>query len=61
MPLMPGTGPEKVYKITQDKVLNELAAIEFSNGADFAQVVEEPIIINGSPGSGAVGAAFRGV
>ncbi len=39
---------EKRTEVTQDKVLNELAAIAFSNGSDFAQVIEEPIIINGS-------------
>ncbi|SHO46781.1 terminase small subunit [Anaerocolumna xylanovorans] len=33
--------------ITADQVLNELAMIAFANGADFAQVVEEPIIVNG--------------
>jgi phage terminase small subunit len=38
---------EKRTEITQDKVLNELAAIAFANGTDFAQVVEEPIIVNG--------------
>ncbi len=39
---------EKRTEITQDKVLNELAAIAFSNGSDFAQVVDEPMIVNGS-------------
>lgn len=39
---------EKRTEITQDKVIKELAAIAFSSGSDFAQVVEEPIIINGS-------------
>ncbi len=39
---------ERRTEITQDKVLNELAAIAFSNGSDFAQVVDEPIIISGS-------------
>ncbi len=39
---------EKRTEITQDKVLNELAAIAFSSGADFAQVVDEPMIVNGS-------------
>jgi phage terminase small subunit len=38
---------EKRTEITQDKVLNELAAIAFSNGSDFAQVVEEPMIVEG--------------
>jgi len=33
--------------ITADQVLNELAMIAFANGTDFAQVVEEPIIVNG--------------
>lgn len=35
---------EKRTEITQDKVLNELAAIAFAKGTDFAQIVEEPII-----------------
>jgi phage terminase small subunit len=39
---------EKRTEITQDKVLAELAAIAFAKGSDFAQVVEEPIIQNGS-------------
>lgn len=39
---------EKRTEITQDKVIKELAAIAFANGVDFAQVVEEPLIINGS-------------
>lgn len=39
---------EKRTEITQDTVLKELAAIAFANGSDFAQVVEEPVIINGS-------------
>ncbi|HHV13219.1 MAG TPA: terminase small subunit [Clostridiales bacterium] len=39
---------ERRTEITQDKVLNELAAIAFSSGADFAQVVDEPILVNGS-------------
>lgn len=34
-------------EITQDKVLQELAAIAFSNGSDFAEVVEEVITVNG--------------
>lgn len=38
---------EKRTEITQDMVLKELAAIAFSNGSDFAQVVEEKIIIHG--------------
>ena len=38
---------EKRTEITQDKVLNELAAIAFSNGSDFAQVIDEPMIVNG--------------
>jgi phage terminase small subunit len=29
-------------------VLKELAAIAFTNGSDFAQVVHEPMIVNGS-------------
>lgn len=49
---------EKRTEITQDKVLKELAAIAFAKGSDFAQVVEEPLIINGSyvldPDTGAV-------
>lgn len=36
-------------EITQDKVLQELAMIAFSNGTDFAKVVEKPIILNGIP------------
>lgn len=36
-------------EITQDKVLQELATIAFSNGTDFAKVVEKPIIMNGIP------------
>jgi phage terminase small subunit len=39
---------EKRTEITQDKVLSELAAIAFANGSDFAKVVDEPMIINGS-------------
>ncbi len=39
---------EKRTEITQDKVLKELAAIAFSSGADFAQVIDEPMIVNGS-------------
>lgn len=39
---------EKRTEITQDFVLKELFAIASANGSDFAQVVEEPIIINGS-------------
>ncbi|WMJ85483.1 terminase small subunit [Anaerocolumna sp. MB42-C2] len=38
---------EKRTEVTQDKVLNELAAIAFAKGSDFAQVVEEPIILHG--------------
>jgi phage terminase small subunit len=38
---------EKRTEITQDKVLNELAAIAFAKGSDFAQVVDEPIISDG--------------
>ncbi len=38
----------KRMEITQDQVIKELAAIAFSNGADYAQVVSEPIIVNGS-------------
>jgi len=37
---------EKRTEITQDMVLRELAAIAFSNGSDFAEVVEEPLIVN---------------
>lgn len=36
-------------EITQDKVLQELATIAFSNGTDFAKVVERPISVNGVP------------
>lgn len=39
---------EKRTEITQDFVLKELYAIASANGSDFVQVVEEPIIINGS-------------
>lgn len=39
---------EKRTEISQDMVLKELAAIAFSNGSDFAKVVDEPILINGS-------------
>lgn len=38
---------EKRTEITQDMVLKELAAIAFTKGTDFAQVVEEPIIKGG--------------
>lgn len=38
---------EKRTEITQDKVLNELANIAFANGTDFAQVVDEPMVIDG--------------
>jgi phage terminase small subunit len=38
---------EERTEITQDKVIQELAAIAFSSGADFAQVVEKPIILSG--------------
>lgn len=48
----------KRTEITADKVLAELAAIAFTKGSDFAEVIEEPIIINGSyvldPDTGAV-------
>lgn len=37
---------EKRTKITQDKVLNELAQIAFANGSDFAKVVEKPLLDN---------------
>ena len=37
---------EKRTEITQDFVLKELYAIASSNGSDFAQVIEEPIIQN---------------
>lgn len=37
---------EKRTEITQDMVLQELAKIAFSNGTNYAQVVEEPIIRN---------------
>ena len=37
---------KKRTEITQDFVLNELYAIASSNGSDFAQVIEEPIIQN---------------
>lgn len=39
---------EKRTEITQDFVLKELFAIASANGSDFAQVVEEPLIVNGS-------------
>lgn len=39
---------EKRTEITQDFVLKELFAIANINGSDFAQVVEETIIVNGS-------------
>lgn len=35
---------EKRTEITQDKVLNELAKIAFSNGTDFASIVQKPYI-----------------
>lgn len=35
---------EKRTEITQDKVLNELAQIAFTNGSDFAKVVEKPVL-----------------
>lgn len=38
---------EKRTEVTQDKVVKELAAIAFNKGSDYAQIVEEPIIING--------------
>ncbi|MDF2485675.1 MAG: terminase small subunit [Herbinix sp.] len=38
---------EKRTEITQDMVLKELAAIAFTNGSDFSQVVDEPMILNG--------------
>lgn len=39
---------EKRTEINQDFVLKELFAIANANGIDFAQVVEEPLIVNGS-------------
>ena len=33
--------------VNQDKIVNELAAIGFSNATDYVQIVEEPIIENG--------------
>lgn len=36
-------------EITQDKVLQELAMIAFSNGTDFAKVIDRPITMNGVP------------
>lgn len=39
---------EKRTEINQDFVLRELFAIANANGSDFAQVAEEPIIVNGS-------------
>ncbi len=38
----------KRTEVTADKVLAELAAIAFAKGSDFAKVVDEPIISNGS-------------
>lgn len=39
---------EKRTEITQDFVLQELYAIASAKGSDFAQVVDEPIVLNGS-------------
>lgn len=39
---------EKRIEIDQDMVVVELAAIGFSNTTDYVQVIEEPIIVNGS-------------
>ena len=36
---------QKRTEITQDKVLNELAKIAFSSGADFAQVVDRKSVV----------------
>lgn len=33
--------------VSQDRIVNELAAIGFSNATDYVQIVEEPIIVNG--------------
>lgn len=38
---------EKRTEITQDKVLNELAAIAFSKGSDYAEVINRNIIVDG--------------
>lgn len=41
----------KRTEITQDRVLQELAAIAFANGSDFAKVVDKPVFdsISGAP------------
>lgn len=41
----------KRTEITQDRVLQELAAIAFSNGSDFAKVVDKPVFdsVSGVP------------
>lgn len=41
----------KRTEITQDRVLQELAAIAFANGSDFAKVVDKPVFdsVNGVP------------
>lgn len=43
---------QKRTEITQDRVLQELARVAFSNGTDFARVVvrEEPVIVAGDDG-----------
>lgn len=40
---------EQRTEITQDKVVNELAAIAFSNASDFFKVVDKPITAGGVP------------
>lgn len=40
----------KRTEITQDKVLEELAAIAFANGSDFAKVVEKQAVITNDKG-----------
>lgn len=43
---------EKRTEITQDMVLRELAAIAFSNGTDFARIVDKPVIVSVQQGEG---------
>ena len=33
--------------VSQDRIINELAAIGFSNATDYVRIVEEPVIVNG--------------
>lgn len=40
---------EQRTEITQDRVVNELAAIAFSNASDFFKVIDKPIIAGGVP------------